>query len=104
MSRSKSSDMNAHESNESLREQGMTKRWPFDRFTHADVRVLIEEYPLAWVISPHSGAASLLPLVGEFDNENRLTALIGHFGRRNPLEQAFTKQARALILFNGPQS
>lgn len=75
----------------------------FERFSPSDARLLIEEYPLAWVISPRSGAASLLPLIGVFDGEDRLTALIGHFARHNPLEQAFAGDPGAMILFTGPQ-
>lgn len=76
---------------------------PFERFTNADVRSLIEEYPLAWVIAPDSGAASLLPLIGVFDEDDQLTALIGHFARHNPLERAFAAGSRAMILFTGPE-
>lgn len=83
--------------------QGRTEPHLFERFSHSDARLLIEEYPLAWVTAPRSGAASLLPLVGVFDDKDRLTGLIGHFARHNPLEQAFAGDPEATILFTGPQ-
>ncbi|MCC2975922.1 FMN-binding negative transcriptional regulator [Sphingomonas sp. PL-96] len=71
-----------------------------------DVRLVVECYPLAWVQScAADGAieASLLPLVGEYDEQGRLIALIGHMARRNPLHEALRGNCRATILFNGPQ-
>lgn len=77
---------------------------PFERFGAADVQALIAEYPLAWVCARGDGpvAASLLPLIGEFDAAGRLTTLIGHLARRNVLVPALTAAPEALILFSGP--
>ncbi|MEG3179306.1 FMN-binding negative transcriptional regulator [Sphingomonas sp. LT1P40] len=82
----------------------------FERFGHADVRALIEDYPLAWVCGgdtskPGAGAleASLLPLIGVFDDDGRLVELIGHLMRSNPLYHALSAEGRTTILFNGPQ-
>lgn len=77
---------------------------PFTTFAAADVRALIEEYPLAWVLTGGTDAmaASQLPLIGEFDTEGRLVALIGHLARANPLAQLLASSRRATILFSGP--
>lgn len=77
----------------------------YERFTDADVQALIAEYPLAWVQASHGDAleASLLPLVGEYDEQGRLTALIGHLARANPLCGALLTNRRASILFRGPE-
>lgn len=78
----------------------------FDRFGVTDVRKLIEAYPLAWVCGNGAGEmeASLLPLVGRFDEEGRLVELIGHLMRSNPLYPALSADRRATILFKGPDS
>ncbi|MDV3456173.1 FMN-binding negative transcriptional regulator [Sphingomonas sp. HF-S4] len=77
---------------------------PFSKFDAADIRALIEAYPLAWVLVPGSDgmAASQLPLIGEYDDEGRLVALIGHLGRANPLAGQLAASGRATILFDGP--
>lgn len=78
----------------------------FDQFEKADVRALIEEFPLAWVCAGGAGAmeASLLPLVGRYDAEGRLVELIGHLMRSNPLYPALAADPRATILFRGPDA
>lgn len=76
---------------------------PFAACTPEDIRKLIEDHPLAWVYAVHAGEASLLPLVGVFDEEARLVELIGHFARSNPLCNAFLCDQKATILFTGPQ-
>lgn len=71
-----------------------------------DIRLLVERYPLAWVQSctdASSVQSSLLPLVGEYDGQGRLVALIGHLARHNPLYDALRGDSRANILFTGPQ-
>lgn len=82
--------------------QGMST--VFDHSSAADIRLLIEQYPLAWVMTPDGEEASLLPLVGVFDGEGRLTELIGHIARANPLASALVRDKRALILFKGPDA
>ncbi len=78
----------------------------FERFGDADVRALIEGYPLAWVCGGGAGAveASVLPLIGVYDGEGRLIELIGHLMRSNPLHAALTADPRATILFSGPDA
>jgi transcriptional regulator len=79
---------------------------PFERFDNADVQALIAEYPLAWVCSADRGQpeASLLPLIGVYDEAGQLTELIGHLARSNPLHAALAADPRALLLFHGPQA
>lgn len=81
----------------------MTLSPDFTTVAPADLRRLIEGFPLAWVCSEGMQAASMLPLVGEFDEQDRLVALIGHFGRRNPLHAALMADGGATVLFCGPQ-
>lgn len=73
----------------------------FDRFSAADVRDLIAEYPLAWVTAP-GGKASLLPLLGEYDADGEIVSLFGHMARSNPLVAVLGAAPRATILFTGP--
>ncbi len=78
---------------------------PFERFGVDDVAALIADFPLAWVTSPsrERSEASLLPLIGVYDEAGRLTELIGHLARNNPLHAALVEDPRALITFSGPQ-
>ena len=72
---------------------------------NADIAALIADYPLAWVLPrcADAGQPHLLPLLARTDTEGRVTTLIGHMGRRNPLVAAFEQSPDALILFTGPQ-
>jgi len=76
---------------------------PFECYEAQDIRRLIEDYPLAWVVSAEGAQQSLLPLVGVFDGHEQLTGLIGHFAVANPLGAALQNAPRATILFTGPQ-
>lgn len=73
----------------------------YDPRDAADVRQLIAEYPLAWMVS---GAfhASPLPLIAETDDGGTVVALFGHCALRNVLVADFRADPRGLILFNGP--
>ena len=78
----------------------------FERFSNSDIRALIGAYPLAWVCAG-SGAgieASQLPLVGVYDEAGRLTELIGHMARSNPLYSVAQRDPGATILFSGPDA
>ena len=74
---------------------------PYDPQGADDVRQLIAEYPLAWMVS---GAfhASPLPLIAETDDGGTVVALFGHCALRNVLVADFRADPRGLILFNGP--
>lgn len=74
----------------------------FETFGAADVRDLVAEYPLAWVVARSAGEQSLLPLLGEYDADGRLTHLLGHMGRSNALYARLSAEPTATILFNGP--
>lgn len=78
----------------------------FERFDQADARKLVEEYPLAWVCGGSAAdmEASLLPLIGRFDERGALVELIGHLMRSNLLYAALTADPSATILFRGPGS
>lgn len=67
-----------------------------------DVRQLIEQYPLAWVIGSGGDEASLLPMLGVFDPDDQLIELFGHFAISNPLTDVFKRNPLATILFKGP--
>ena len=78
---------------------------PFETFENRDLVDLITEYPLAWVTA-HAGdgkLASLLPLLPEVDESGRLSRLLGHMSRANPLLRALSLDPRVLVLFQGPQ-
>ncbi|MET0290021.1 MAG: alpha/beta hydrolase fold domain-containing protein [Pseudoxanthomonas sp.] len=71
----------------------------------SDYRDLIARHPLAWFITGHAGAlgASPLPIQLECDAEGAPARLLGHFARRNPQVEALRREARATVLFLGPQ-
>lgn len=77
---------------------------PFGQFDSSDIRALIAEYPLAWVLAPGSGEGSLLPLIATGRDDGSQLDLIGHMARSNPLHEALRRESRALILFQGPQA
>jgi transcriptional regulator len=66
---------------------------------------LVREHPLAWVVSSDGGAfrATPLPLRPRVGTDGRIEALEGHMARSNPLCAALQRDARALLLFSGPQ-
>jgi transcriptional regulator len=78
----------------------------FERFEHADVRDLISQYPLAWLLGAGAKAreAAQLPLLGEFDGLGRLTSLLGHVPRRHDIVPALAASPAGVVLFQGPQS
>lgn len=73
---------------------------------HPAIADLIEAHPLAWITSRagETSIATPLPLVGDYDSEGRLAALIGHFALANRQVAALCADPRALILFSGPQA
>jgi transcriptional regulator len=74
---------------------------PYDPRDAADIRQLIADYPLAWLISGDFHA-SPLPLIAETDDSGAVVALFGHCALRNALVADFRTNPRGLILFNGP--
>jgi len=77
----------------------------FSQFSSDDVRDLIAQYPLAWVVSLAEPEAepSLLPMFGRYDGDGKLTSLVGHMAKSNPLNRTFAEDGSALFLFCGPQ-
>jgi predicted FMN-binding regulatory protein PaiB len=68
-----------------------------------DVVRLLQNHPLVWIISlsaekPLATMVPVLPVVGP---EGELTALSGHFARRNPQVALFRESPRALVLASG---
>jgi transcriptional regulator len=66
---------------------------------------LVLEHPLAWVVSLDAGEfrATPLPLRPRVGADGRIEALEGHMARSNAHYAALQRDARALILFSGPQ-
>lgn len=73
----------------------------YDPRDTADIRQLIANHPLAWLISGDFHA-SPLPLIAETDDSGKVVALFGHCALRNALVGDFRANPRGLILFNGP--
>jgi transcriptional regulator len=76
----------------------------FEPRSAADLLRLVEEYPLAWVVS-NGGAgfgATPLPLLAETDGYGQISTLIGHFALSNPQVAQLRAAPRARVLFSGP--
>lgn len=67
---------------------------------------LVLENPLAWVVSPEGNSfrATPLPLRPRSGADGRIEALEGHIPRGNPQYAALQRDARAILLFMGPQA
>ena len=76
---------------------------PFAQWTDRDIVDLIEQFPLAWVVSGNSGfSGTPLPILVETDGMGRPTHLVGHFAKSNPQVEHIRAEARVLFLFTGP--
>jgi transcriptional regulator len=78
-----------------------------DRFaprSEAQVIRLIEENPLAWVISHGEDTfeATPLPLRAVVNAQGHIERLVGHFARSNRQVAALRHDPRAIVLFLGP--
>lgn len=78
---------------------------PFAARDDADLLRLVDEHPLAWVVTAASpgNSATPLPLLPDLDESGRLIAFTGHFSTHNPQVLELRAQPRALVLFSGPQ-
>lgn len=75
----------------------------FESWTNSDLIELIDQHPLAWVVSGQEGfAATPLPMLLECDAEGRPVTLLGHFSRANPQVECIRAEPRTLFLFSGP--
>jgi transcriptional regulator len=76
----------------------------FDSRCEADILRLVDEYPLAWVVSAGASGfgASPLPLLAETDSNGRIASLVGHVAVANPQVTKLRTSPLATILFMGP--
>ena len=76
----------------------------FDPPAEAEVTRLVLEHPFAWLVTMHGTefAATPLPLRPVLDAQGSVTALLGHFARRNPHVELLRRAPRTLVLFLGP--
>jgi transcriptional regulator len=76
----------------------------FEPRSEADLLRLIEEYPLAWVVSVGGAGfgATPLPLLAETNTAGRISSLFGHFALSNPQVALLRAVPQAKILFTGP--
>ena len=76
----------------------------FARYSDDDVAALIEQNPLAWLGSSENALSMTpLPMLVERDPTGRLTTLIGHMARSNPLFAVLQEDPSCHFLFMGPQ-
>ncbi|WP_147418126.1 alpha/beta hydrolase fold domain-containing protein [Salinisphaera sp. Q1T1-3] len=77
----------------------------FRAHTDADIRQLVAQTPLAWIVSAADATyATPLPIQIECDNAGRPIAVVGHFARANPQVTQLADAPQAHILVMGPQS
>jgi transcriptional regulator len=76
----------------------------FEPRCEADLVRLVDEYPLAWVVStgPSGFGASPLPLLAETNSSGRIESLIGHIAIANPQVSELRTSPFATVLFMGP--
>jgi transcriptional regulator len=69
-----------------------------------DVTRLVLDHPFAWLVTSADGdfAATPLPLRPVLGEQGEVTALLGHFARRNPHVALLRRVPRTLVLFLGP--
>jgi transcriptional regulator len=77
----------------------------FEPRTEADLLQLIEEYPLAWVVSVGSSGygATPLPMLAEPRPDGKIASFLGHFALSNPHVAMLRSAPQATVLFMGPQ-
>jgi transcriptional regulator len=71
----------------------------------SDLIRLIDEHPLAWIVSVAGAGfgATPLPLLAETDSSGALVSLLGHFALANPQVAQLRESPWATVLFSGPQ-
>lgn len=69
-----------------------------------DIRALVQQQPLAWVVSGTPGAQHATPLPVQLvcDADGTPKTVLGHFARNNPQVQALAANPRATVLLIGP--
>lgn len=78
---------------------------PFTFRHPSDLADLVQQFPLAWVVTGQAGSlgATPLPLQLECDQAGAPVRLLGRFGRRNPQVEALRRDPHATILVLGPE-
>jgi transcriptional regulator len=76
----------------------------FEPRCEADILRLVDEYPLAWVVSRGASGfgASPLPLLAETGSNGRIVSLVGHIAIANPQVSELRSFPLATILSTGP--
>ena len=67
----------------------------------------MDTFPLAWVVSADTSGevlSSQLPLLPLPEGCGKVTGLLGHLSRNNPLFARFRERPEAAILFQGPDA
>lgn len=79
-----------------------------DRFaprSDADLLRLVQQQPLAWVVSgsvaEDNFRSTLLPILAETDAEGRIARLVGHFARSNDQYKLLMQDPKAVMLVLG---
>lgn len=69
-----------------------------------DIRAVVREQPLAWIVSGAPGELRATPLPVQLvcDADGKPQTLLGHFARRNPHVQGLAENSRATVLLMGP--
>jgi acetyl esterase/lipase len=69
-----------------------------------DIRALVHEQPLAWIVSGAPGAQQATPLPVQLvcDDDGTPRTLLGHFARSNPQVKSLAASSRATVLLLGP--
>lgn len=69
-----------------------------------DIRTLVRQQPLAWIVSGTPGTQQATPLPVQLicDADGTPRTLLGHFTRTNPQVQALAINSRATVLLLGP--
>lgn len=78
---------------------------PFASSNDADVKRLVDENPLGWIIStaaPH--LATPMPLMLECDDSGKPATILGHLPRAHPLCAALFTDPGVQLLFQGPHA
>jgi transcriptional regulator len=74
---------------------------PFDDLDWKAIDRLVDEFPLAWVVSSRLNSTPL-PLLPERKDDGTIASLLGHCGRRNLIVADLHANPRALVIFQGP--
>ena len=78
---------------------------PFAEWRDADIVKLVDENPLAWIISIADPAiATPMPLLLETDSDGKPVTVMGHLPRVHPLVATLKAAPQTLLLFNGPHA